>query len=163
METASVVSDPFRYPHPSHILADGGWCQECGRASVHYLSVPCGMAKTEGGESSPPVYLSGLIAADLARAVSNHALAQPISATLNERGARYGTFTDNARIAQDLKSVVRTAGKWSEMAADQQEAVDMILSKISRLTTGDSDYLDNWHDIIGYAQLVEERLKGDRP
>jgi hypothetical protein len=86
-----------------------------------------------------------------------------LAATLNIRGSNYGTFSSNARVAQDLKAIVRKAEAWERMAPDQKEAVDMILSKVSRLTTGDPNYLDNWHDISGYAQLIEERLKGDRP
>lgn len=86
------------------------------------------------------------------------AYSTPLVNTLNARGKRYGVFEDNARIAQNLKDVVRTAGRWDEMSKDQREAVDMILSKISRLTTGDPDYRDNWHDIAGYAQLIEQRL-----
>lgn len=80
--------------------------------------------------------------------------------TLLERGDRYGTFEENATVAQLLKDVVRSSSNWATMAHDQREAVDMVLSKISRLTTGDPDYLDNWHDIAGYAQLIETRLKG---
>lgn len=79
--------------------------------------------------------------------------------TLQQRGDRYGTFEENAQVAQALKDVVRCSSNWKTMASDQREAVDMVLSKISRLTTGDPDYLDNWHDIAGYAQLIETRLK----
>lgn len=82
-----------------------------------------------------------------------------LSGTLQERGARYGTFGENSRIAQDLKDVVRQSTNWESMASDQREAIDMILSKISRLTTGNPDYLDNWHDIGGYSQLIEDRLR----
>lgn len=35
----------------------------------------------------------------------------------------------------------------------------MIFQKISRIVNGDPDYADNWHDIQGYARLVEERLQ----
>ena len=34
----------------------------------------------------------------------------------------------------------------------------MILSKISRLVTGDPAHKDSWHDIQGYAKLAEDRL-----
>lgn len=81
-----------------------------------------------------------------------------IEQTLSERGARYGTFTDNARIAQQIKAIFRSGTKWDELARDQQEALDMIAVKTSRLLTGDPDYVDNWHDIIGFVKLVEDRL-----
>jgi hypothetical protein len=38
------------------------------------------------------------------------------------------------------------------------EALDMIAVKISRILTGDPNYSDNWHDIQGFAKLVENRL-----
>ena len=35
----------------------------------------------------------------------------------------------------------------------------MIASKIARIVNGDPDYADNWHDIAGYARLVEKELE----
>jgi hypothetical protein len=77
---------------------------------------------------------------------------------LKERGGRYGLFKDNALIAQELKEVMRRGIKWSALAPDQKEALDMFAAKISRLLTGDPDYADNWDDIAGYAKLVAGRL-----
>jgi len=37
----------------------------------------------------------------------------------------------------------------------------MIAHKIGRILNGDPDYQDSWHDIIGYARLVERQLQGD--
>lgn len=85
-----------------------------------------------------------------------------IEQTLVERGSRYGPFVGHARVTQALKHVVSdelsTAGK--RLAPDQQEAIDMILHKIGRIINGDPDYVDSWHDIAGYAKLVEDRLNG---
>ena len=93
-----------------------------------------------------------------------------ITATLTERGQRYGRFIGHARIAQDLKRVIaehtplghtRADGTRGEhLADDQQEALDMICHKIGRIINGDPDYADTWHDIAGYAQLVADRLNG---
>ena len=33
-----------------------------------------------------------------------------------------------------------------------------IADKIGRILSGDPNYADNWHDIQGYAKLVEDRL-----
>lgn len=80
--------------------------------------------------------------------------------TLAERGTRYGTFINNACIAQALKMELQDASNWTRMAPDQREALEVICQKISRIVTGDPDYIDNWHDIQGYAKLVEDRLHG---
>lgn len=84
-----------------------------------------------------------------------------INAVLQERGERYGTFMGNAAVAQAMKRAVHTPTYYS-MSPDQQEAIDQILSKISRIVTGNAaDYLDSWTDICGYSKLVEDRLKKD--
>ena len=86
-------------------------------------------------------------------------------ATLAERGARYGDFTDRARIADALHGILigdTPAGKfntsWGTMKPFQRQALRVIVDKLARILNGDPDYIDNWHDIQGYAKLVEERL-----
>ncbi len=81
-----------------------------------------------------------------------------INDTLTERGERYGTLYANAAVAQRLKQEMRATPNWARMAPDQKEALDMLASKISRLLTGDPNHGDSWHDIAGYAKLVEDRL-----
>ena len=93
-----------------------------------------------------------------------------ITETLQERGKRYGVFKGHAEITQALKRLIvlhtptsRTlpgGGTGPFLAADQQEALDMICHKIGRIINGDPDYADSWHDIAGYAQLVADRLNG---
>ena len=85
-------------------------------------------------------------------------MSNDLNKTLNERGVSYGDFTDNAFVAQQLKDVVRTGRAWIDATSAQREAIDMILSKISRLVTGDPFHKDSWHDIQGYAKLAEDRL-----
>jgi hypothetical protein len=81
-----------------------------------------------------------------------------IDQTLEERGTRYGEFADNANVAQGLKNVMHDAPRWDDLAADQKEGLEIIASKISRMLTGDPQYRDNWHDIVGYAKLVDDRM-----
>lgn len=81
-----------------------------------------------------------------------------INATLKERGNRYGEFKHHAVIAQGLQDVIRDALGWAGLAADQKQALTVITDKIARMLNGDPNYIDNWHDIIGYAKLVEDRL-----
>ena len=79
--------------------------------------------------------------------------------TLEERQQSYGTFMNNAQIAQRLKAAMGQDTKFIFLAPDQQEALDQIASKIGRLLSGDSNHVDSWHDIAGYATLVENRLR----
>jgi hypothetical protein len=86
-----------------------------------------------------------------------------ITEILEERGKRYGTFKSHAAISQELKQAIyRHMDKVSkvDLDADKLEALEMICHKIARIVNGDSDYVDSWIDIAGYAQLVADRLQG---
>lgn len=81
-----------------------------------------------------------------------------IDKTLNERGSRYGDFTDHARICQSLKRTMMRQPGWDRLPDIHKQALDVIADKIARILSGDPLYADNWHDIQGYAKLVEDRL-----
>lgn len=77
--------------------------------------------------------------------------------TLAERGARYGDFTDHATVAQQLQDVMHNTANWARLSADKKQALQVIADKQARILTGDPEYRDSWHDIQGYAKLVEDR------
>ena len=78
---------------------------------------------------------------------------------LNARGKVYGSFINNARVSQQLKAAMRAGSSWSALRPDQKEALEQIALKISRIVTGDPDYVDNWDDTAGYAIRVADRLR----
>ena len=86
-----------------------------------------------------------------------------INNILDERGNRYGSFIGHAQITQDLKDVIYEGlvSRGKKLSPDQYEALDMICHKIGRIVNGDADYADSWHDIAGYASLVDKRLNGE--
>ena len=81
-----------------------------------------------------------------------------IKNTLDERGSRYGKFEDNADITQELVRVIERAPNYSKLTNQHVEAFHMIFYKISRAVCGDPNYVDNIHDIVGYAKLLEDFL-----
>ena len=93
-----------------------------------------------------------------------------IENTLAERGNRYGDFTDHADLAQGIQFRMQrfclTADNadgfivpWKDRLNNvQRQALTVISDKIARILSGDPNYADNWHDIQGYAKLVEDRL-----
>lgn len=81
-----------------------------------------------------------------------------IQDTLDERGKRYGDFTDHAKIAQELQEVMRGYG-WNCLDPVKRQALTVIADKVARILSGDPEYRDNWHDIQGYAKLAEDRCK----
>ena len=86
--------------------------------------------------------------------------------TLKERGARYGSFEGHAIITQRLKDAARTFmpggdsmdTAWVKLTTSHREALEMIFHKIGRILNGDPNYADSWHDIAGYAKLVEDEI-----
>ena len=85
-----------------------------------------------------------------------------VDQTLTERGDRYGKFVNQASASQALKNVLshQLRIRQKHLDPDMQEALEMILHKIARIINGDPNYTDSWHDIGGYAKLVEDRLNG---
>jgi len=76
------------------------------------------------------------------------------------RGPVYGPFLHNAIVAQNIKAAFQSAPpRPDRLPADVQEALDLIALKISRIVTGDPEYLDNWDDIGGYAKIVADRIR----
>jgi hypothetical protein len=94
-----------------------------------------------------------------------------VDLTLDERGARYGDFTDHARLAQQLQDVMRnhtitipgsnseSFKPWDNLTPVMKQALTVDADKTARILNGDPTYIDNWHDKQGYAKLVEDRLK----
>lgn len=97
-------------------------------------------------------------------------MAEGINAILEERGKRYGSFTEHAEITQQLKGVMldgdglslptmaRVQSRVAMLKPDQRECLEMIAHKIGRILNGDPHYEDSWRDIAGYATLVADRL-----
>ena len=81
--------------------------------------------------------------------------------TLAERGARYGSFEEHAKIAQQLQDVMRSSGNWNHLAYDEKQALTTIADKIARILNAPCGtvYSDSWHDISGYSTLVDKRIK----
>ena len=81
-----------------------------------------------------------------------------VEETLTDRESKYGDFKAVASTAQELKAVLIRRGL-TNLTADKQEALEMICTKIARILNGEVSQADSWHDIAGYALLVEQRRK----
>lgn len=82
-----------------------------------------------------------------------------IDETLEERGSRYGSYSDVSALTVEIFGPV-----WKKMQGREEfkpyhlEALHMICNKMARAVCGDPMYADNWHDISGYARLVENEI-----
>jgi hypothetical protein len=79
--------------------------------------------------------------------------------TLKERKENYGDFCDIATTSQNLKYVISNSSTFLKLSASKRESLSMILHKIARIVHGNPNYIDNWHDIAGYATLIENEIK----
>lgn len=86
-----------------------------------------------------------------------------VESTLADRTPKYGDFKDMSRVAQVIKYQIRAAGRWMTMTPSMHEALDMIALKLARIACGDPTVIDSWHDIAGYAMLIERELKSGVP
>lgn len=81
-----------------------------------------------------------------------------IDDTLAERGQRYGSFEEHARITQNIKRAMVDSPNWEKLSDDKKESLEMLAHKVGRILNGDPEYHDSWHDIIGYTKLVADTL-----
>lgn len=75
---------------------------------------------------------------------------------LNERNTTHGPFTENARISQGIKNVMKTSVNWELMNDVHREALEYIAGKIGRILSGQWDFDDSYADIAGYALLPQK-------
>lgn len=81
-----------------------------------------------------------------------------IQDTLNERQSTHGNYVDQAVLSCTILESFRSGANWSKLNSTHEFALMMIAAKIGRILTGDPNFTDSWHDIAGYATLVEQSL-----
>lgn len=81
-----------------------------------------------------------------------------VTETLDTRGNRYGEYQDVSTTSQMIKEILRAGASWDKMEPYMQESLDLIANKLARIVNGDPFYDDSWHDVGGYAKLVEIEL-----
>jgi hypothetical protein len=80
---------------------------------------------------------------------------------LKEREKSHGNFLRVSETSQKLKFEALMATS-SKIESYKRESIEMILHKIARIICGDSNHLDSWQDIEGYARLVSNELKKNK-
>ena len=80
-----------------------------------------------------------------------------VSDTLTERKKLHGPFAIHAEIENRLRLVLEKHG--IALIPVQHVALGMIMHKIARILNKGHDHIDSWHDIAGYATLVERDME----
>ena len=81
-----------------------------------------------------------------------------IEATLKERSIQHGPFDNHAHIETRLRRILEDEIQKSNMSQTQYIGLGMIMHKIARILNGGNQHSDTWHDIAGYAILVEKSI-----
>jgi len=81
-----------------------------------------------------------------------------VSHTLDNRGGTHGHFRAQSGITQNITEFMRTGRNWDDLPSYGKHALEMVAVKLGRILSGDWSYTDHWHDIAGYATLVEQEL-----
>jgi hypothetical protein len=83
-----------------------------------------------------------------------------INKVLEERSKTHGSFPDQSELSQQFKLIIRQGLRKSSkvLYPYQDEALDMIVHKISRIVQGNPMEKDHWVDIAGYSTLVANEL-----
>ena len=85
---------------------------------------------------------------------------EKIEETLESRDSTHGDFVDQAECAQRMVDVLNKAEGWMRCPKWMQYAMQMICMKLARIVHGDCRTTEHWHDIQGYARLVEREFDG---
>lgn len=84
---------------------------------------------------------------------------EKVERILSERNVTHGSFTENARIAQELKMIMRRGAGWTKLSPTMRESLELVALKVSRILAGSPTHIDSWDDIAGYATLVANELR----
>lgn len=92
-------------------------------------------------------------------------MANDVNETLADRNKVYGkgSYADRAAMAQRIKDTMRDGLNWGSLTPSMKEGLEMVAHKIARIVSGNPNHADSWHDIAGYALLVEETLSAPAP
>lgn len=82
-----------------------------------------------------------------------------VEETLKERGSVYGPFDKESEMVAHIMFTLIGHKPISQINYVAFHTAQMIATKLVRAFNGDITYVDNWHDMAGYATLAEKHFK----
>ena len=80
--------------------------------------------------------------------------------TLKQRKNVHGDYRRAAGIKDKMLEEFSKTDNWKQLGAEGHETIRMIVEKLGRIMYGDCFFSDHWHDIAGYATLMERICEG---
>lgn len=75
------------------------------------------------------------------------------------RRSTHGPYAEQAAMHSILLAACGQGRNWQRLPPAQLHAFLMITMKMSRILTGNNNFVDHWTDIAGYAALVRDLLE----
>jgi len=88
-------------------------------------------------------------------------MAENVTKILQQREGTHGLYSEVCSVSQGIKMTMQIGVNWKDLKAEQRESLEMIANKIGRILSGNSDFLDHWQDIAGYASLIVKEMEDD--
>ena len=88
---------------------------------------------------------------------------QSVEETIEGRGKEYGTYKGGITFRTEMFKLIQRRYKDThdmDMTIEQLSLFMDIVMKIGRLATT-PDHQDSWHDLAGYATLMDKVLQGE--
>lgn len=81
-----------------------------------------------------------------------------IKQTLEQRNGQHGEFKNNSRVTEEILTSLKTGVSYELLTPEQKTSLFFISHKAARIVCGDPNHKDHWHDIAGYATLIDNSL-----
>lgn len=85
-------------------------------------------------------------------------MAEPIEETLKTRGNVHGDFVSSALFKDAVGKLISLTPNYGRMGEACRQAMFMIVEKMGRILYGEPIFADHWHDISGYAKLIDNAI-----
>lgn len=83
-----------------------------------------------------------------------------VDETLSQRKNVHGDFIQSSDTRHALIMAMQAPQtNYHKLPYACQRALDMIAEKITRILHGNGTFEDHWHDIAGYATLIDNQIK----
>ena len=89
-------------------------------------------------------------------------MAEEIEETLKIRGNVHGNFVDSAYFKDGVRTLIRQTPNYYSMGPACRQALFMIVEKMGRILYGEPIFADHWHDISGYAKLIDDAITEEK-
>lgn len=85
-----------------------------------------------------------------------------INETFKSRGDTHGDYKQQSECTMSLYRQLAERARVNKVSLNktQQHSLMLICTKLGRIVTGSANEPDHWHDIAGYATLIERELNG---